>query len=152
MITANVMTSDPITVLPETTLAEAARIMLERHAGSVPVVDASGALIGVLTESDLLRRPDLDTEGKHVSWLKVFLNPSILSVDYAKMHNRPVSEVMTPNPVFVGPEDTLAEVAEIMQRLNVKRLPVVDEGTLVGMVTMANLLGALTQPPARRSA
>lgn len=145
MIAANVMTSVPVTVHPETTLAEAARVMLEHQVGSVPVVDAAGRLVGILTESDLLRRPGLDDDGKHVIWLKAFLNPSMLSVDYVQTHNRPVGEVMTRNPVSVEPEDTLAAVAAAMRHNSVKRLPVLEEGTLVGMVSMSDLLDALTR-------
>lgn len=144
MITANVMT-DPVTVTPDTTLADAARVMLARRAGSVQVIDDAGLLVGMLTESDLLRRPELETEGRHVSWLKVFLNETPLTVDYTAMHNLKVSDVMTRELLFAAPEDSLMEVAVSMQHHDVKRLPVVEDGTLVGIIGINDLLGVLNQ-------
>jgi CBS domain-containing protein len=142
MITANVMT-DPVTVSPDMTLAEAARVMLSEHAGSVQVVDAAGELQGILTESDLLRHPALESDGRHVNWLQAFLGAQPLCVDYTEHHERLVRDVMIEAPIAVAPEDTLAEVASVMRKLNVKRLPVVEDGTLVGVVSIGDLLGAL---------
>lgn len=144
MITAKVMT-DAVAVLPDSTLAEAARVMRAKQVGSVQVVDATGRLVGMLTESDLLRQISLQTDGRHVSWLDVFLAAAPVSLDYSLYHARLVREVMTENPVYVEPEDNVAAVAQKMLRLNVKRLPVVEEGTLLGIVTITDLLGALTQ-------
>ncbi|WP_297370675.1 CBS domain-containing protein [Acidocella sp.] len=144
MITANVMT-DPVTVSPDMTLAEAARVMLSEAVGCVQVVDDAGALLGVLTESDLLRHPCLDSDGRHVNWVQGFLGTQPLCVDYSPRHNVPVREVMIQTPVAVAPEDQLADVAALLVRLNVKRLPVVEDGTLVGVVSIADLVGALTQ-------
>ncbi|MGE4480222.1 CBS domain-containing protein [Acidocella sp.] len=144
MITANIMT-DAVTVAPGASLAEAARVMLARNAGSLQVVDEAGQLLGILTESDLLRQAALEShDGQHVCWLKAFLAAAPLVVDYSPAHGRKVSDVMTLNPTSLGPEDTLAEAAKTMRRLNVKRLPVVDEGTLVGLLSIGDLLAALT--------
>jgi len=144
MIAADLMTKDVITVLPETTLADAARIMLAQRVSGLPVLDKSGALIGVVTEGDLLRRPEIGTEGEPPSWLKTFLMPSRLAEDYVHTHGRHVSEVMTKDPIRVTPETEIAEIAEIMQKKRIKRLPVVAGGALVGVISRSNLLGALS--------
>jgi CBS domain-containing protein len=144
MITAKVMT-DAVTVTPDTTLAEAARVMLAKQVGSVQVVDNAGRLVGMLTESDLLRQSPLSSDdGLHVSWLKAFLKDAPFTMDFSGAHNRLVRDVMSENPVSVEPEDQLAAVAEIMRRMKVKRLPVVQDGTLVGVVGIADLLDAIT--------
>jgi len=143
MIAGELMTTGVMTVLPETTLADAARMMLARHVSGMPVVDAQGGLVGMITEGDLLRRVELGTEEEHPSWLKTFLVPSLLAKDYVRTHGRRVEEVMSRQPLSVTPGTPLKEVVEIMRRKHFKRLPVVEAGRLVGVVSRSDLLGAL---------
>jgi CBS domain-containing protein len=82
MLVENLMTINPATVNPETALADAARIMLDRQFSGLPVVDASGKLVGIITEGDLLRRPELGTMGEPASWLMAFITPGRLANDY----------------------------------------------------------------------
>jgi CBS domain-containing protein len=145
MIVADLMTKNPVTVLPETSLADAARMMLANRISGLPVLDAAGTLVGVVTEGDLLRRPELGTDGEPPSWLKTFLVPAALAADYVRTHGRHVSEVMTASPLSVTPETSLSAVAEIMRRKRIKRLPVLENGALVGVISRANLLGALAR-------
>src|ERR1700686_1435603 len=123
MHVADLMTRNCISVLPNTTLADAARIMLANHVTGLPVLDTDGKLVGIVTEGDLLRRAELGTDGKPVNWLKAFLLPSSVAADYVATHSRHVSGVMTHNPVFVTPATELNEVAELMLRKHIKRLP-----------------------------
>jgi len=143
MIASDLMTRDVMTVLPETSLADAARMMLARHVSGLPVVDAKGALVGMLTEGDLLRRTELGTDGSQPSWLKTFLMPSALASDYMHTHGRRVAEVMSEKPVSVLPSARLTAVAELMRKKHFKRLPVVEHGKVVGVISRADLLGAL---------
>jgi CBS domain-containing protein len=143
MIVADLMTRSPATVLPETSLADAARIMIARKVSGLPVVDKAGHLSGIITEGDLLRRPELGTEGSQPSWLKTFLMPSALAADYARTHGRHVSEVMTKNPICVTPQTDLTEVTEKMRAKRIKRLPVLEGGALVGVISRSDLLRAL---------
>jgi CBS domain-containing protein len=145
MIAADLMTKNVVTVLPETTLADAARIMLAQRVSGLPVLDAEGHLVGVVTEGDLLRRAELGSEGEQPSWLKTFLVPSRLAEDYVHTHGRHVVEVMTENPIHVAPGTEIAEVAQLMHKKRIKRLPVVENGALVGVISRSNLLGALSR-------
>jgi CBS domain-containing protein len=145
MIAADLMTKNVVTVLPETTLADAARIMLARRVSGLPVLNEAGHLVGVVTEGDLLRRAELGTEGEQPSWLKTFLVPSRLAEDYVRTHGRHVSEVMTEKPIFIAPDTSLAEVAQLMHQKRIKRLPVVENGALVGVISRSNLLAALSR-------
>lgn len=143
MIVADIMTPNPMTVQQMTTLADAVRIMLAHHISGLPVLDQSGHLVGIVTEGDLLRRPELGTAGNTRPWLVAFLAPGKSATDYAHTHGRHVADVMTSSVLTVTPQTDLAEVAELMRRKHLKRLPVLDDGKLVGIVSRADLVGAL---------
>ena len=145
MRVTDLMTRNCISVLPSTTLADAARIMLANHVTGLPVLDTDGKLVGIVSEGDLLRRAELGTDGQPVNWLKAFLIPSSVAEDYVVTHSRHVSGVMTHNPVSVTPATELNEVAELMLRKHIKRLPVLDEGKLVGVISRTDLLRALVR-------
>ncbi len=145
MNVSELMKRDTISVLPGTTVADAARIMLANHVSGLPVVDEAGALVGIVTEGDLLRRAEIGTDGKPAGWLKSLLLPSAAASDYVHTHARHVSGVMTHNPVFVTPETGLAEVADLMIRKHIKRLPVLSQGKLVGVISRTDLLRVLAR-------
>ena len=143
MIVAELMCRDIVTVQPESSIAEAAQSMLRHRVSGLPVIDKSGHLVGILTEGDLLRRPELGTEGRRAAWMKALINPASLAAEYVHTHSRHVSDVMSRNPVFVRPETSLAKAAELMQHKRVKRLPVLQGETLVGVISRFDLLTAL---------
>jgi len=143
MIVADLMTKNLVTVLPETSLADAARIMLARHLSGLLVLDGAGILQGVITEGDLLRRAEIGTADAHANWLKTFLMPGSLAADYVKTHGRHVSEVMTADPVCVTPQTALDAAAALMGKRHIKRLPVVENGLPVGVISRSDLLRAL---------
>lgn len=143
MIVADVMNRDVVAVRPDTSLAEAARWMVQRHASGVPVLNDAGRLIGILTEGDLLRRPELGTSPRPSSRLKGLVQTSSLAAEYAHTHGRLVGDVMTPNPSFIRPDMSLAKAAELMLHKRVKRLPVLQEDALVGMLSRFDMLKAL---------
>jgi CBS domain-containing protein len=145
MIVAGLMSHTTISVLPETMLADAARMMLANHVSGLPVLDAQGRLVGILTEGDLLQRTELGTDGEPAGWLKAFLLPSSVAADYVLTHGRHVSGVMTHNPVFVTPDTQLSEVAQMMIHKRIKRLPVMQDGRLVGVVSRSDLLRVLAR-------
>lgn len=139
----DVMTTPVHTVTSSTSVIDVARLLGERRIGGVPVVDAGGRIVGIVSESDLMRRPEIGTERRR-SWLARFLaEPETLAADYVRAQGTTAETVMTRNVVTAAPETPLAEVAETMERRAIKRLPVVDHGRLVGIVSRADLVRAI---------
>lgn len=143
MIVADVMTTEVVAVQPETSLAEAAGWMVRHHVSGLPVLDADGKLIGILTEGDLLHRPELGTCGRHGGWMRGIMRAETLAAEYAHTHGRQVGDVMTRNPTFVRPDMPLAKAAELMRHKQIKRLPVIRDDSLVGMLSRFDILRAL---------
>jgi CBS domain-containing protein len=139
-----IMTRSVISVTPDTTIVEAANIMLQRHVSGLPVVDETGKLVGVVSEGDFLRRSEIGTQRKRGRWLKFILGPGKSAGDFIHEHGRKVSDVMTTSPVTITEDAALAEIADIMEQNNIKRLPVVRSDKIVGIVSRANLLQAVT--------
>jgi CBS domain-containing protein len=144
-----IMTRDVISVGPETPVREIASMMLERRISGVPVVDAERQVLGIVSEGDLIRRPEIETDHAPTGWLSLFLSDEERSRDFVKSHGRVAREVMTKPATCVAPETPLDEVVRLMERHRVKRLPVVENGKLAGLVTRTDLLRALV---ARRAA
>ena len=137
-----VMTRNVVAVGPETPVSEVAKAMLENRISAVPVLEG-GALVGIVSEGDLLRRAELGTERRRSRWMELgFSNPS-LAADYVKQHGRKARDVMTREVVAVGPETPIAEIANILETRHIKRVPVLSNGELVGIVSRANLVQAL---------
>jgi CBS domain-containing protein len=135
-----IMTRAVISVTPDTSIVEAANIMLQRHISGLTVVDATGKLVGVVSEGDFIRRSEIGTGRKRGRWLKFILGSGRSASDFVHEHGRKVSEVMTTSPVTITEDMALAEIVDLMERNNVKRLPVVNGDRVVGIVSRANLL------------
>jgi CBS domain-containing protein len=138
-----VMTRAVISVSPDTSIVEAANIMLKRHVSGLTVVGATGKLVGVVSEGDFIRRSEIGTGRKRGRWLKFILGSGRSASDFVHEHGRKVSEVMTTSPVTITEDMALAEIVDLMERNNVKRLPVVNGDKVVGIVSRANLLQAV---------
>jgi CBS domain-containing protein len=143
MKAAEIMTRDVLTVNMDSTVLEAARTLLRRHVSGLPVVDENGKLVGVLTEGDLLRRAETGTQRHRSRWLELLLGPGRAAADYTTTHARKIGEVMTDQVISIAPETLLVEAVELMERHKIKRLPVVANGKLVGIVSRADFLRAL---------
>jgi len=139
----DVMTKNVISVLPDESVFAAARLMLLNHISGLPVVDKEGELMGIVTEGDFLRRSEIGTQRQRPKWLEFIAGPGRLAQEYVHASGRKVEEIMTPDPHYVGEEDSLETVVELMERCSVKRLPVMRKGRLVGIVSRANLMHAL---------
>jgi CBS domain-containing protein len=142
MQTKDVMTTRVITVSENATVLDAARLMAKRRIGGLPVVDANGVLVGMLTEGDLLRRTEIATEKSRSRFLAVFLSPGRLADEYTHAHGRRVGEVMTPEPVSVSEDTPLEKIVQLIEKKKIRRFPVLRDGQLVGIVTRANLVRA----------
>ena len=139
MNVAEVMTPDVVTVRPDTPLIDAIDLMLEKRISGLPVVDGIGAPIGVLTEGDLLRRVELGTDMDHNG----LLGASGDAADYVRSRGRHVRDVMTPSPVTLPETAPVSLAVRIMQERQVRRLFVVCDGVLAGIVTRADLIRAV---------
>jgi len=138
-----IMTRSVVTVSPETTIVDAANLMLQRHVSGLPVVDTSGKLVGIVSEGDFIRRSEIGTGRKRGRWLRFILGPGKSASDFVQEHGRKVFEVMTRSPLTIAEDTSLAEIVDLMEKNNVKRLPVVRGDKVVGIVSRANLLQAV---------
>ena len=143
MIVADVMTRNVLSVSPDATVDEAARMMLERGISGLFVVDAKGELAGIVTEGDLLRRDELGTERHRPWWLRMLVSPGRQAADFTRTHGRRVSDVMTEAVISVATDATLEDVVEIMEENRIKRVAVVARKRVVGVVSRSDLLRAL---------
>lgn len=143
MKAAEIMVKDVVTTGPEASVQELATLMLERRISGLPVVDGSGRLLGIVSEGDLIRRPEIDTDRVKLGWLRLLLSDEARARDFVKSHGRKAREVMTQPAISVAADAPLAEVVRLMARHRIKRLPVVDKGRLVGLVTRTDLLRAV---------
>ena len=145
MKASDVMTRTPVTTSPDAPLEDAVNLMLQTRVSGLPVVDAKGAVVGILTEGDLLRRVELGTARLRAGWLATFLAPGRAARGYVRTHGRKVSEVMTTDVVSASVDTPLSEIVALMETQQIKRLPVLQKGRLIGIVSRADLLRALAQ-------
>jgi CBS domain-containing protein len=138
-----IMTKDVITVTPHTSIEDAAKIMLRTHISGLPVVDDAGKLVGIVSESDFLRRSEIGTGRKRPTWLQFLIGPGRAAADFVHERGRKVEDVMTENPITVGEETSLEELVRLMEKKGIKRLPVMSGDSLRGIVTRSNLLQAV---------
>ncbi len=140
----DVMVSPVITTKPLASVKEVAKTLLTYHISAVPVVDDADKLVGIVSEGDLMRRADLGTE-RHRSWwlAALFAEDDALAAEYVRQHSRKVADVMTKRVVTASPDAPLNEIAGLLERHSIKRVPIVRNGALVGIVSRANLIQAL---------
>ncbi|HEY2527766.1 MAG TPA: CBS domain-containing protein [Xanthobacteraceae bacterium] len=143
MKASDVMTPHILSVSPDESVFVAARLMLQKKISGLPVVDAGGNLVGMVTEGDFLRRTETDTKRRRPKWLEFFVGPGRLADEYVRFSGRKVRDVMTRDVRTVTPDASLEDVVRIMERHNIKRVPVVEQDKVVGIITRANLLHAM---------
>src|SRR5947209_5734287 len=136
----DVMTPHVITIAADAAIDEAVRLMLQYRISGLPVLGPQGELAGIITEGDFLRRGALGTQRRRKRWVEFLVGPGRLADEYVHARGRKVGEVMTAAPVTIGENTSLDEVVGLMERHRIKRLPVVRDGRLVGIVSRANIL------------
>lgn len=141
----DVMTQHVISIGPNDTLARAIRLMLQNNISGLPVLDATGTLLGMVTEGDLLRRVETATQRQRPRWLEFLMGPGRLADEYVHAHGRNVGEIMTHELVTVTEETPLEEVVTLMEKRRIKRVPVLRGDKVIGIVSRANLLHALAR-------
>lgn len=143
MKAADVMVTAVITVHPDTSVAKIAEVLLANRISAVPVVNDKGALVGIVSEGDLIHRVEAGTERHRSWWLELLTGKEVLAYEFVKSHARKAADVMTHKVVSVTPNTPLADIASLLEKHGIKRVPVVNNGKLAGIVSRANLVQAL---------
>jgi len=139
----DVMVSPVVTVKPSATVKDVAKLFLERRISAVPVVTGQGKLVGIVSEGDLVHRAEIGTEQRRSWWLLLLAEDQELAADYIKAHGRKIEDVMVRNVITATPATPLDEVARLLEQHGIKRVPIVRDGQLVGIVSRANLVQAV---------
>ena len=143
----DVMVAPVVTVKPYSTVKEVAKTLVDRRISAVPVVDDVGKLVGIISEGDLMHRSETGTERQYRWWIRLVEGDASLPADYIKAHGRKAADIMTQNVITAAPDTALDEVAITMEKNSIKRVPIVRDGQLVGIVSRANLVQALATMP-----
>jgi CBS-domain-containing membrane protein len=143
MKAADVMVTNVITVGPETSIQDVAQILLTNRISAVPVLGKNGALLGIVSEGDLMRHADAGTARRRPWWLEAITGKRELAAEYVREHSRKVADVMTRQVVTATPDTPVSTIANLLEKNAIKRVPIVKNGKLMGIVSRANLLQAL---------
>ena len=147
MIASDVMVHDVVTIGPEEDVSKAVKLLVDHDISALPVVDDERRVIGILSEADLLHRDKIGTEQHRAWWLEAVTPASVLALDYAKSHGRKVAEVMSDDIISADENTPLSDLANILEKNRIKRVPILKDGKLVGIVSRSNLIQALASAP-----
>jgi CBS domain-containing protein len=143
MKAADVMATNVITVRLDTPVATIAEVLLANRISAVPVVNDKDALVGIVSEGDLIHRVEAGTERHRSWWLELLTGKEMLAHEFVKSHARKASDVMTRAVVSVQPDTPLGDIASLLEKHRIKRVPVLSNGKIAGIVSRANLIQAL---------
>jgi len=149
MLASDVMVRNVVTVHPDTDVADAIKLLAEHDVSALPVLDDAGNLVGMLSEADLIHRVEIGSERHRPWWVEAVTGASTLATEFAKSHGKKVGEVMATGVISVSEDTPLSEIAALFERKRIKRVPVVKDGKLVGMVSRSNLIQALASAVGR---
>ncbi len=147
----DVMVRDVVTVSPDDDVADAIQLLADYDVSALPVVDDDENVVGIISEADLLHREEIGTEKHRPWWLEAVTPASTLAGEFAKSHGRRVAEIMSTDVVSASEDTPLGEIATLLERHRIKRVPILRSGKLVGIVSRSNLIQALASSQARTS-
>lgn len=143
MKAADVMATNVITVRLDTPVATIAEVLLANRISAVPVVNDKDVLVGIVSEGDLIHRVEAGTERRRSWWLELLTGKEVLAHEFVMSHARKAADVMTSPAISVPPETSLGDIASMLEKHRIKRVPVANNGKIVGIVSRANLIQAL---------
>jgi len=143
MKAGDIMSTKVVTVSPSTSVRDVAELMVEKHVSGLPVLNDNGTLVGMVSEGDLLRRPEIGTEKQRRRWVSFFSGVDEQAREFTKTHALRTGDVMTDQVIHISEDTPLGEAVGLMEKRNIKRLPVLSDGKLVGILSRADLLRAL---------
>jgi CBS domain-containing protein len=138
-----IMSRHVITIGADASVADAINLMLTHRISGLPVVDAKGALSGIVSQGDFVRRVELGTEKCRNRWLSLLAGGEQVAIDFTRQNGRRISQVMTPEPITIGEDTSLEQIVRMMESRNIHRFPVMRGNKIVGMVTRGDFLTAL---------
>ena len=143
MIAADIMVREVVTIGPDESVAHAAALMTANDVSALPVISTEGRLVGIISEADLLRREEIGTAVSRPTWVETITPATTLAADFVKSHGKRVADLMSKDVISVGEAASLNDIAAILERNRIKRVPVVRGDALVGIVSRGNLIQAL---------
>lgn len=143
MIAADIMAREVVTIGPDESVARAAALMTANDVSALPVVNTDGRLIGIISEADLLRREEIATAARRPSWVESITPATTLATDFVKSRSKRVADLMSKDVISVSEFASLNDIAALLERNRIKRVPVVRGDQLVGIVSRGNLIQAL---------
>ena len=152
MKASDIMVAKVVTIGPNASVRDVANLLLNEHISAVPVVSEDGNLLGIVSEGDLMRRAEVGMERHRSWWLKMLSSDEALAAEFVKANARKVADVMTRNVITANPETQVCDIASLMEKSSVRRVPIVKDGKVVGIVSRANLLQALASAPSEAGA
>jgi len=147
---AGIMTTQVVSVRPDDTVAKVVRLLADKHISAVPVCDADGTLVGMLSEGDLMRLLGTEISARRAWWLRMLAEGTDLAPEflaYVREDQRRARELMTTAVISVTERTSAREIADLMMRHRIKRVPVLRDGKLVGIVARADLVRAIARTP-----
>jgi CBS-domain-containing membrane protein len=143
MKAVDVMTKNVAAVSPDATIVEMAKKMVAYRISALPVIGAGGAVVGIVSEGDLFRRTEIGTARRSSWWLNLLSSNQSLAEEYARVHGRLARDVMSTDVISVTEETEVGEIAQLLDDHSIKRVPVLRNGKLVGIVSRGDLVAAL---------
>lgn len=151
IVAADIMSSPVITVTPKTTLGEIAKILSQRRISAVPVLDGDGNVAGIVSEADVLKPYRESIIARRTWWLDLIAEGEDLPkdfLDYLRQDRHTAADIMVPQVVTGDHQMTIPELAEVAMKNGVRRLPILKDGKLVGIISRADLVRVIAQTPA----
>ncbi|MBS0644358.1 MAG: CBS domain-containing protein [Acetobacteraceae bacterium] len=151
IVAADIMSSPVVTVTPKTTLGEIAKILSQKRISAVPVLDDSGKVVGIVSEADVLKPYRESIIARRTWWLDLIAEGEDLPKDfleYLRQDHHVAADLMVPNVVVADHQMTIPELAELAMKHGVRRLPILKDGKLVGIISRADLVRVIAQTPA----
>jgi len=139
----DVMVRDVVTATPDTDIGEAVKLLVAHEISALPVVDGQGKLVGIISEADLIQRPEIGGDRRRPWWLEAVTPASTLADEFARARGKKVGEMMTRDVVSVTEDTPVSEIAALFERKRIKRVPIIRDGKVAGIVSRANLMQAL---------
>jgi CBS domain-containing protein len=147
---AEIMTTKVVTARPEDSVARVARVLSDHEISALPVCDPQGVVIGMVSEGDLMRPFGKDTATKRAWWLNLLADGTDLAPSFLeclRAENRPARDLMVTPVITALPDAIISELAELLARHHIKRLPILRDGKLVGIVSRADVVRAIARTP-----